>query len=469
MDRDPGTEVRRDTFPVASPELDVRVLGVQAVPVFGSMGASDVLAAPPALVLDGLAATPDRLPATLGGLGESVAAYGVPVTLEWDAGLRHKCGRGSTLRFRLRAAGLGQPVSARVTCSSRFLETAITSEAALEPSEEAELPAVRFVPRVAADEIVELTVELGVAGASLGRYRGSLLLRIEEDVAKAPISAGGDVIIMGAEPNPAATLDVLRGMGESWQAVPLREDAKWRRRLQNALPAVPSGRPVPPPGRATSGPLHALVTLVPPGGAAHVMLVTWASSCGMGRGGVPQVRWLVGPVVPDPRQEGRLSRCHAVFHLRRGRAWVRDESTNGVWIGDERTTRGQDTLLCAGDVVHLAHVLALDVHLFGGDGAANGLMLLRRDVAGVRLSYMLTDNRAAFSAPTDDDDVTGPWLAWRGSDEGPQLAVWDARATQWLFVAAKQRSHVAGSELGWRVLEEPLAQAQCLGPELLSS
>jgi len=416
---------------------------------------------PPAPVA-GVGPLSTDLGAALAELGSLAGAstFG-PVTLERDAGKSFRRGSQGLLKLRVRAHGLVAPARVRIRCDGRLFPATVL-QAAIEPGETCEFRGEPFTPAVAGTEEIDFTVTLMDAAAlPLARWRGRCCLEIAET--EAGMQAGNDIIIMGGPMPTPAVLDTAH----RWEPIELHKDrALSQQRLARQCPAAEIATPRPEALGAlwpAARPLLMLLTLQRTGTAEpHAVAIACGTIAGLGRGGLPQVNLLVEPVPFDAYQANRLSRRHAVVLLTSQRAWLRDDSTNGVWLNGDRIHHAQLELLADGDEVQLAQVVSLRVGLVSDGRRVSGAVLYRGDGLDGRLSYCLTDNTAPVLLR---DNVEGGPLGWLAIGCGPgdePVLLFAPNAGALNVVPADNPRICEGIRVNWQRLSAPLAQKHCL-------
>lgn len=393
-----------------------------------------------------------------------------PVLIEMLAGGPHRCGQKSMVRLRARGRSVSKDAQLEMRAVSELFDTPVQQRIALGPGQTHELTALKFVPRVAGSDEIQLALTLTTgAGLPLGRWSAQIVVPIEESPADAAsrIQAGGDVFVFGSGPNPftadqLAGLTGLPGPAATWQALTLQPDWTFNRRVTGTCPAFPSDTPrLPAEGQAwpAAMPLYAVIHLTEAGTAtSRAIAVAIGTAAGLGRGGDPGVAWWLKPEPYDARQHGRLSRQHTRIELREGRAWAVDVSTNGTLLNGTALTRGQAELLADGDRLEPAQVVPLRVRLFADGKTVHAIALERGDALGSRLSYLLTDGSRAVPL--------GPkkWAAWRrGPNAAPLLAL--TTGSVWNTLAANQPGSLTGrDQLTWHLHAVPAEQERYLAP-----
>jgi len=420
-----------------------------------------VLASPSAAIVDGLQGLTS--PGVHGEMGQG----GAPVLLECEPSPRLQKGRHGLLRLRLTNRHLPLPVRVRIAAEAGLFEAPRDIVASIDPLQVCETQPLRFIPHTAGADVLRLLVELTDGRrVPIGRYQGSCVLRVDdpEDArGRGHIEAGGDVIIMGNAPGQPGLLGLppdesLSEIGERWQLVHLQEDVPFNRRLKLTAPhdqAEPPVAPLDACGDVCE--FDAVAHLRPPDESPRTALVSHARICGLGRGGVPTVRWLLRPYSPDPYQEGRISRCHGLICIENGRAWIEDQSTNGIWVNEDRLERGKRNVLADGDEIHLANVVRFQVRLRGQKGEVHAVWLVRQDPGLHNLAYLFVSG----AIPTDLAPCASPrralWFFW-GRDRSGQLALWNAdNGGPWAKLdAGKSMGLRDGSSMCWWPVTAPL-------------
>lgn len=420
-----------------------------------------------------LSAAPLSIP-SLGfgnGNGEGLA----PILAESDVGQRHRCGRQSLLRVRLRGETLPADVEVDVVIESRLLGAPTRHTLRLAPGDSDELPGVPLLPRVGGQDQVRLTLTARLeSGLPLGRWVGGWMLNVEQEERAKPITAGGDVIIMGGNgPGVADMLggaNLLPGSGggstEVWQVLTLKPDRDFRRRLDATRPPPARIAPDAPAAYAAASmpPQHvALCVSDPRQPSAPPVVLLLASGTGsatMGRGGLAEVPWWVRPLPHDDVKHGRLSRRHASIELHDGRAWLQDLSTNGTLLNNNPASRGDERreILANGDVISPGGVLPMRVTLDSAtaDAGVATVTLWRQDGLAGRMAYVLTAAAPVVPLRTSPRATAATlWCAWVDTDQGTCLALTPADRVDWTLCTEDQPAYVGGVDVRWRRVDAP--------------
>jgi hypothetical protein len=457
-----GAMVSPASFPVAAPPSQIARLPLSdAMPLVPHPGGVVGL---PAVGQPGMLAG-------FTGIG-SAATAGTPVSLEVESSQKYRRGQQGLLRVRTRGEAIDGDTVVELSAASALLASPFLGNTRIGPLETCEVAALRFIPRVAGSDQVRFTMTLKTAAnVPIGRWTGSWVLNIE-DAEKGPsaINAGGDVFIMGAMPmNPAVPgLDASLGMGiEAWQAVPLKADLAFNRRLANTCPEPEF---LPPPLEPGPGwPVGARAQGAAQVRDAHTGLVqTLAVICGssasFGRGGDSGVAWWLQPSPYDAHQHGRLSRRHVSLELRNGRVWATDWSTNGTWLNDERVTKSQPCLLAQDDRLEPAQAVPLQIRLLTCENRVHSVLILRNDALADRLCYLMTDGQVPIPMANPGQETPALWFAWRRTlATGAEMLACPAEGGPWAAIGNNQERVVAGRfRVRWSVLPSPTDQAAYL-------
>lgn len=397
-------------------------------------------------------------------MGESSA----PVRLEFNLSAKLRIGQKGLLRLRITSDVSSNRMRLCTRCDSEVLESPVEFQRLIEPGEAIELDPIRFVPRNAGADIIQITIEASNRqNVPLGRYEALRSIEVEDPSSpdsQNRIEAGGDVIIMGNAGGqlgfPGLTHEPFEhSAAESWRTLPLRVDTQFARRLARIRPhQMPPQFPAIPGGASAGGQvLDSAVRFEYASGETLGLLVTTARACGIGRGGIPVVRWLIHAPDGNAQQEARLSRCHAVFQLDKNLAWVEDRSTNGVWLNDKRIARGKAEILADGDELNFADVVSFAVRLGGNQAGVRSIWLTRSDITGQLLAYAMVDPREPMLVPDGllgSPDAT--WMAWRrGNAEDLEMQVSDGSA-DWTAITEGARTRLAaGMTVEWQSRQIP--------------
>jgi hypothetical protein len=401
-------------------------------------------------------------------LGVAAGAI-APVVLEVESSQKYRRGQQGVLRLRARAQSLDADAVVEVSAISGVAASPMVGHTRLGPMETCELGAMRFIPRVAGNDHVGITITLRtVANLPIGRWTGSWMINIEDVEKERPSinSAGGDVFIMGgAAPNPIIPgLDVPLGPGmEGWQVVPLQPDLAFNRRLSNICPRSELFPPLLDPGPGwpigarAQGAIHIRDEYT---GLVQTVAVVCGTSVSLGRGGDPAVAWWLQPSPYDAHQHGRLSRRHMSLDLRDGRAWVTDWSTNGIGLNGERLTKSQPHLLAQDDRLELAQVIPFRVTLLAHENGVYGVWLRRDDALGDRLCYLTSNGQVPVPLMISGQTAPALWFAWRRTPGlGPELLVCLAEGGPWSAIGESQERVFANRlRIHWLLLPNPVEQ-----------
>ena len=197
------------------------------------------------------------------------------------------------------------------------------------------------------------------------------------------------IIFGGSRPGALVGIGANERSAGHWVRPEMAIDPVFAERLTRIVPAeldeMPQPRPIQRSVR-TGGVLYSGLS----DGSVSCAAVAVGDQAAVGRGGAEDVCWWVRPASGSSKAFARMSRRHATFRLRDGRAWLVDESANGTLLNGRRITKGRPVVLADGDLIDLAGAMPFTVRLYSSGDRVCSLLLRRHDELSDTLSLILT-------------------------------------------------------------------------------
>ncbi|MFO0977728.1 MAG: FHA domain-containing protein [Planctomycetaceae bacterium] len=323
-----------------------------------------------------------------------------------------KVGEKSLLLLRLRRPSFEGRCEIRVT--SDLLEQPVETSIQLTTGLFSEAGPVRFVPRVAGVDQLELELQLfSQEGVPVESLRGKQTIRIRQADTTGLLNAGGDIIVVGKS-IPGMNTDPFNSDDDQleWAAIELHQDSRFpayllriRPRQDHRMPDISGQNPA---CSSTSGAIYTRVA-----GSICCCAVVVAERASVGRGGSPETEWWIRPTTSDPKLFSRISRRHFTVDFQASHAWITDHSANGTFLNGRKLNPEQRTILADSDRIDLSGSIHLSVRLFSDSARVTQVVLHRSDELREKFVLVLSHPGSCCRFAAGD---AGIWCVWKEND-----------------------------------------------------
>ena len=284
---------------------------------------------------------------------------------------------------------------------------------------------IRFVPGTPGLETLMIRIEArSKVGIPLGRWVGQIQLDVKHPIQNDTIhvynTQGGDVVHFGGPQAIPPIADV--GQSLTVEPLSLECDTIYARRVVRSCPAAMNSQPDFEPAfrNAVHRPQLGVIQILD---GDREIRRSYAFACSrstaFGRGGMKKPDWLIRPSPYNVDEHKRISGQHFSVHLSNNRAWITDESANGIWLNGERLPRRRSEILSEGDLVSLLpeQLVPLRVELVADGVTVAAICLRRMDNFEGSLVYVLTSGVLPIRGLRNNLH----WLRFRVPEREPYL------------------------------------------------